>query len=298
MIKKQNTSAVDYKTFTEDFKIFATKRKSLVTTTLSNIFTMRIIGNKTHGDLAEVGITEFIHQFMYNYDCEHVGKANFRTKGHEEDILIINELTKKEIPVSLKAYGDGSLQLSTDKEVKMFPLLSKYGSDITDPQKIKSILSSDAFAMINTINVMPLIYREKEHDCNILVFNFERMRNETHRIVRINKDKKFDYDTQKIVSAKGRKHPIYLFLNKKGGYICEVRYGGKSANALQRGLWTQTINAFSYFDSLTNGWITYNDNMTLVRLIRLALNSPEKGHENANTILQKEINEHFINSGK
>ncbi|MCI5691460.1 MAG: hypothetical protein MR354_00500 [Bacteroides xylanisolvens] len=298
MVQTQNTTAKDYKIFTDDFKVLAAKHKSLVTTTLSNIFTMRIIGNKTHGDLAEVGITEFIRQFMYNYDCEHVGKANFRTKGHEEDILIKNELTKKEIPVSLKAYGDGPLQLSTDKDVKMFPLLSKYGNDITDPQKIKSILNSDAFAMINTINVMPLIYREEEHDCNIMVFNFDRMRNETKRIVRINKGKKFDYVAQKIVSAKGRKHPIYLFLNNNGEYICEVRYGGKSANALQRGLWTQTINAFSYFDSLTNGWITYNDNMTLVQLIRLALNSPEKGHENANTILQNEIKEHFINSGK
>jgi hypothetical protein len=46
----------------------------------------------------------------------HVGKDLYRAKSQEEDIKIINELTKEEFPVSLKAYGDGPLQLSTDKD--------------------------------------------------------------------------------------------------------------------------------------------------------------------------------------
>lgn len=93
-----------YRDFQKRFKLFASKRPDLVENTLSNIFTMRLIGNKTHGDLAEIGIAEFIHQFMYDYDSRHVGKDLFRAKEHEEDIVIINELTKKEIPVSQKAY--------------------------------------------------------------------------------------------------------------------------------------------------------------------------------------------------
>jgi len=56
-----------YKDFQERFKLLASKNQHLIITTLSNIFTMRLIGNKTHGDLAEIGIAEFINQFMYDF---------------------------------------------------------------------------------------------------------------------------------------------------------------------------------------------------------------------------------------
>jgi len=79
---------------------------------------MRLIGNKTHGDLAEIGMAEFINQFMYDFKSIHVGKDLFRAKEREEDIMIINEVTQSQFPVSLKAYGDGPLQLSTDSDQK------------------------------------------------------------------------------------------------------------------------------------------------------------------------------------
>ena len=81
-----------------------------------------------------------------------------------------------------------------------------------------------------------------------------------------------------------------MFLDEKGHYICEVRYGGAAANALQRGFWTHTVNAKPYFNSLTNGWISYEHNLTLVQLFKLALNSTEKGQSAANVILQEDIN--------
>jgi len=40
---------------------------------------------------------------------------------------------------------------------------------------------------------------------------------------------------------------------------------------------------------LTNGWINYSHNLTLVKLFSLALNSSQIGHEAANKILQKDI---------
>lgn len=278
-----------YKNFQEDFKIFTKKRSDIVVNTLSNIFTMRLIGNKTHGDLAEIGISEFIHQFMYNYDSRHVGKDLFRAKQHEEDIIIIDERTQTEIPVSLKAYGDGPLQLSTDKDNKMFPKLEEYGDKIESPDTIYEILNSSAFASIHSANVMPLIYRKKTTECNIMVFDFEKMKRDVARILRIGKDRAYNSETMQVEEAKRRKHPIYVFLNDEGKYICEVRYGGPAANALQRGLWTHTIHALPYFNSLTNGWISYSHNLTLVELFRLALNSTEAGHALANDLLQADI---------
>ena len=64
-----------YKDFTNRLKLLIGKNPSLITTTLSNIFTMRLIGNKTHGDLAEIAIAEFINQYMYDFRSIHVGKT-------------------------------------------------------------------------------------------------------------------------------------------------------------------------------------------------------------------------------
>lgn len=274
-----------YSDFKQRFKLLVSKERHLVVNTLSNIFTMRLIGNKTHGDLAEIGIAEFINQFMYDFKSIHVGKDLFRAKEREEDILIINELSKAKFPVSLKAYGDGPLQLSTDSDQKMFPYLESQGKDITDRNKIVAIFKSDAFKDFLNVNVMPLIYNESIKQCNIMIFDHEKAMRETARIIYIDKGESFSGRSQ----GKGRKHPIFMFLDEQDKYICEVRYGGASANALQRGLWTHTRNAISFFDSITNGWIDYSHNHTLVKLFSLALNATEKGHAEANDILQKDI---------
>ncbi len=281
----KNKDIESYKDFKERFKLLASKQRHLVVNTLSNIFTMRLIGNKTHGDLAEIGIAEFIKQFMYDFDSIHVGKDLFRAKEREEDIMIINEITKSKFPVSLKAYGDGPLQLSTDSDQKMFPYLFKQGKDIKDAKKIKEIFKSKAFSDFNNINVMPLIYNEKDKKCNIMIFDHEKVIKKTSRIKFIGPAESF----RKKIMGKSRVHPVFIFLDKNYKYICEVRYGGASANALQRGLWTNTKIATDYFDSLTNGWIDYSHNRTLVKLFALALNSTEESHKETNIILQKDI---------
>ena len=204
-----------YKDFTDRLRLLAGKHPNLITTTLSNIFTMRLIGNKTHGDLAEIAMAEFINQYMYDFRAAHVGKDLYRAKSKEEDIKIINEMTKAEFPVSLKAYGDGPLQLSTDKNFRMFPRLEQEGDDIVGRENIARLLADPAFSDFRRINILPLIYDEKAQRCNILVFDYHRAETETSRISR-------------ETGNRGRKHPVYRFYN--------------AANALQRGLWTHTKN--------------------------------------------------------
>ena len=265
-----------YDDFTTRLKLLINKHPQLITTTLSNIFTMRLIGNKTHGDLAEIGISEFINQYMYDFKSIHVGKDLYRAKSQEEDIKIINEITKDQFPVSLKAYGHGPLQLSTDKNSLMFPRLTQAGKKITEQDTIQRLLKDTAFAEFDSINVLPLIYDEKKQQCNILVFDWERAVSETAYIIRLE-------------SGRGRKHPVYRFHDSSGGYICEVRYGDATANALQRGLWTHTKNALKYFDSITNGWIIYSHNRSLVKLFSHALVSSETGHVSAFDKIKEDI---------
>lgn len=265
-----------YKTFLENFKKLTENNKTVVTNVLSNIFTMRLIGNKTHGDLAEIGIAEFINRFMPNYSADHVGKELYRAKGHEEDIVVCSKTDEVEIPISLKAYGDGPLQLSTNKESTLWDMLEDYGDKINDCKTLEKVLNSNVIQDIFRINVMPLIYRESTMECNILIFDFERALKDVKQI-------------EKTTEGKGRKHPIYKFTNSNKEYICEVRYGGKDANALQRGLWTNTSQAAKYFDSVTNGWIKYKHNKQIIDLIKLALNSSTEAHQNANHILEENI---------
>ena len=161
-----------YKDFTDRLKLLSSKHPDLITTTLSNVFTMRLIGNKTHGDLAEIAIAEFINQ-----------------------------------------------------------------------------------------------------RCNILVFDYNRATSEAACIRR----------------EEGRKHPVYRFYNIAGDYICEVRYGDATANALQRGLWTHTKNGLSYFESITGGWVDYSHNPLLVELFSHALVSSSAGHTAALAEIKEDI---------
>ena len=265
-----------YRDFTDRLKLLVSKHPDLITTTLSNIFTMRLIGNKTHGDLAEIAIAEFINQYMYDFRSIHVGKDLYRAKSHEEDIKIINEITKAEFPVSLKAYGDGPLQLSTDRDFQMFPRLERESEEIAGRSKIRKVFDDPAFSAFRNINVLPLIYDEKRQRCNILVFDYSRAMSQTARIVRED-------------AGRGRKHAVYRFYDDVGDYVCEVRYGDAAANALQRGLWTHTKNGLKYFDSVTNGWIDYSHNKILVKLFSHALVSSSAGHESALEKIMEDI---------
>ncbi len=272
----ENTASA-YKDFTVRLKLLFKKHPNLIITTLSNVFTMRLIGNKTHGDLAEIAMAEFINQYMYDFRSIHVGKDLYRAKSHEEDIKIINEITKDEFPISLKAYGDGPLQLSTDKTTMMFKRLMQEGAGIRGKKKIDKLLSEPMFDVFNTINVLPLIYNERESVCNIMVFDYETARKNTEKIERHNP------------GVRGRIHPVYVFKDAEDNYICEVRYGDAKANALQRGLWTHTRNGLKYFNSLTDGWISYSHNLVLVKLFSHALVSSAAGHASALEIIKNDI---------
>lgn len=271
-----------YIDFISRLKLLISKHPELIITTLSNIFTMRLIGNKTHGDLAEIAIAEFINQYMYDFRSVHVGKDLYRAKSREEDINVINEITNKEFPISLKAYGDGPLQLSTDKNFAMFPRLEQERVDIIKRERVISVLNDVAFSEFREINVLPLIYDERNKRCNILVFDYRRALSETDRIIREE-------------SGRGRKHPVYRFYNSEDDYICEVRYGDATANALQRGLWTNTRNGINYFDSITNGWIEYSHNPVLVQLFSHSLVATQKGHETALRKIRDDIDRVKLN---
>ena len=272
-MKSQN----NYSDFIQRFKLLIQKRSDLIVTTLSNIFTMRLIGNKTHCDLAEIAIAEFINQYMYDFRSDHTGKDLYRSKSYEEDIKIINELTKKEFSVSLKAYGQGPLQLSTDKQSRMFCLLDEQKSNhITDESIIQEFFKTTAFADFHNINILPLIYDEKNKKCNILVFDYRKAQDNTSQIL-------FEE------SGRGRKHPVFRFYDADKNYICEVRYGGTDANALQRGLWTDTKKGLNYFESVTGGWIDYSHNLILVQLFSKALVSSCLGHKIALEKIEQDI---------
>lgn len=277
----QNRNSTKYNEFLRRFKTIVAQRPDLVKTVLSNIFSMRSVGNKIHGDLAEIAIAEFINQYMPGYRSEHVGKQKYRAKECEEDIRVFNERRKESFLISVKAYGHGPIQLSTDKEFRMFPRLVKvFGNrkKIEGRKKIIGILDGEGFCGLNCLNVLPLIYDEKNRRCNIMIFDFDKAKKETCVI-------KLEADGNR------RKYPVFRFYDANGGYVCEVRYGGKDANALQRGFWTHTKHGEKYFDSLTDGWVDYDDNRSIVSLFRFALISSRIWQDKSMAMLANYIEE-------
>ena len=262
--------------FVKEFELFIKNNINVMNIFMSNIFTIRLIGNKTHGDLLEIGMVELINKFMSDYEAKHVGKELYRAKRREEDISILNKINGNKFNASLKAYGHGNLQLSTDKNNLMFTFICqtiKDGLFIDNVEVIRMIFNH----IFDELNVIPFIYDEKNKKCNILIFNHEKMKNETVKIVSISEGGK-------------RKHPVFKFLNKDNNSICEVRYGGKAANALQRGLWTNTKNAEAYFTSITDGWMNYDHNTNVISLISSALIASETGHKKALSEIINDIN--------
>jgi len=241
----------------------------MIFSVLGNVFSMRIIGNKTHGDLAEIALTEYINQYVGGYSARHTGKEKFRAKEFEEDIRITETSTKEGIPISIKTYGFGPLQLSTNKDVSMFSLLQrKIGKRGTnDIGKIKEILNDKCFKDFSSVNVLPLIYNEKEMKFKVIVFNLQKAYSSVKKI-------KF-LPSRKI----GRKKtfPIYKFFDNKNNYIFEIRYGDAKANALQRGMWTHTEKAEPFFKELLVGG--YKINEPLITLIAKILVSHRDTHE-------------------
>ena len=62
MSEVKNIAKNPYLDFVNRLSLLAKRRPQLIAMALGNIFTMRLIGNKTHGDLAEVAVAEFVNQ--------------------------------------------------------------------------------------------------------------------------------------------------------------------------------------------------------------------------------------------
>src|SRR3989338_5414489 len=193
--------------FLEKFIKGFSGKDPMIFSVLGNVFSMRIIGNKTHGDLAEIALTEYINRFVDGFTAKHTGKEKFRAKEFEEDIRI------------------------------------------TETSKIKEILDNKCFKDFGSVNVLPLIYNEKEMKFKVIVFDLQKAHSSVRKI-------KF-LPPRKI----GRKKtfPIYKFFDNKNNYIFEVRYGDAKANALQRGMWTHTENAEPFFKELLAGGYKINE---------------------------------------
>ena len=216
-----------------------------------NIFSFREIGNKTHGDMTEILLDHYINKYLSQFSSKHIGKEKFRAKESEEDLEVYNKKTKRTFFLSLKNYGDnGPLQIRTDKNNQLFGTLSAVKNNNTIQQKQRIVL---LLQELLNINVLCFLYNEKEKHFRVCVINTDAIIHEFDKVQFINK-------------GKGRKHPIYQFLDSNGTYIFEVRYGSATANALQRGIWTNTKKSVQYLQVLFEG--DYRINYTFLEALK------------------------------
>ena len=258
-----------FESFLNDFAISFAGDKPLFSQVLANVFSMRVLGNKTHGDLAEIALTEYINECVDGYSARHTGKETFRAKINEEDIRVTNDKTGENLPISIKTYGVGPLQLSTNKNSSMFKQLTQVVGEreIADPNVIQDILHNQAFAGFDQVNVLPLIYDEKNQRFKVVVFDLAKAYSSV-KLVRFHQPRKIGTKMT---------FPIYKFYGDGGQYIFEVRYGGAGANALQRGMWTHTEKAAPFFREFLSD--SYEINKPLIELIAKILVATKETHE-------------------
>ncbi|MCY4577162.1 MAG: hypothetical protein OXB96_01875 [Candidatus Kaiserbacteria bacterium] len=232
--------------FTELKKNFRENPKS--DTFFNNIFSFREFGNKTHGDMAEVLFDHYINKYLTKFNSTHIGKEKFRAKESEEDLEIQEKRSGKKFFLSLKNYGDnGPLQIRTDKENRLFNKLSKLSAEKKRVDK-KSVLP--ILKELLAIHVLCFLYNQKENRFRVCVIDTDAALRKLSKIKKVNPNGR-------------RKHPIYEFLDAKGNYIFEARYGGTTANALQRGIWTKTHKAKDILDVLFEGEYEVNQKFLL-----------------------------------
>ncbi|MFA5571555.1 MAG: hypothetical protein WDA42_00485 [Candidatus Bathyarchaeia archaeon] len=255
-----------YNTFIHRLKKLSTVDTAAVCTLLSNIFTLRTISNNTHGGLAEIAIVEFInHYFNNEYTAIHVGKEYYRSNNNEIDIALRDIYSECVLPLSIKTYGLGAIQLATDKNSSLYAHLNTINRSITDTQEIKTIISMPCFTALLNKCILCLIYEEQQYSCNIVTFDFKLALDNVAYI-------------EQLLPHGRRKHIAYRFFDTNNTRIFEIRCGGKSSNALQRGLWTHTTHSIQYFNSIFEQWQTWTINNTLLQLITKSLIAPATSH--------------------
>jgi hypothetical protein len=165
-------------------------------------------------------------------------KYNIKYTNKKNSKKLLTDILKKELynfedkveHLSLKCYGKGPLQLSTNSDGGLIDNCFNYVIDKEKEQQIPlDVLLSEPFNDILTDNVLSIIYDEEHKTFSIMLIQLSTLIQKVKDIIyypRIQKNKSFTY-------------PIFKFYDENKNYLFEVRYGKKDNNALQRGLWTK-----------------------------------------------------------
>jgi len=229
---------------------------------ISKVMTYRKIGVGGAGYMMEHVLAALVNKYSNNVACRVVGKEFYRNSSENEDDIIVfdrfieeeerntiinNRDFKKMNGISLKTYGDkGPLQISTNKSNSIRTACESYGENDLSKDQIKKLLSSDAFVKLSNINTMHILYEEPDNKKNGKKKSKKKSDVYSYRITY------FDIKTaiKNIVTVKysnKNKYSVYNFYDQHNEFVFEVRYGGKSANSFQRGIWTNTNKVSSRY---------------------------------------------------
>ena len=206
-----------------------------------NVLSFKLVSNKLHGDLFELTFTGLLNKYS-NLKAVHLGKEYQNDKTNENDIKINNT------EYSLKSYDSNYLQLSTTKGVDIFKLLD----DLNQNNNLNVDILKNNKTFMKTINkkIINLSVNTKATEASLFLINFlELFKN-----------------TKKIIKVKKTKHYQFLFLDKDNNELFHLKYGGKTANAFQRGFWMNPKKAKKYIHTLID-WTKFDMNIKNVNNI-------------------------------
>jgi hypothetical protein len=209
-------------------------------------FVKNIINKIENSKIEKKLLIEAYEKYGKNNDIDNVINI-LKIKDHSELLsdmkILLKNMSLNIIEMSLKCYGEGPLQLYTDANHEIFPYLSTFIDDkkietnLTKKQ-IDEIRNSAIFNKVKKKKVIVLNYSEKNNNFSLLTTNINNFLDQVYTIT--------------YYPTKGKNFEIFKFYDIESNYICEVRYGGPKANALQRGVWTNTKRNKNTFHRLVD----------------------------------------------
>jgi len=160
----------------------------------------------------------------------------------------LNEKYDFTIGVSAKTYKDLEIQLTTSNEPRQ----------ILDENK--ELVINQEFDVSSFLDKLSTKTNEFQ-----LILGLNTFSDRTYRLTNLDLNKLKEVVTS-ITFEKLRKHTRFFLNDKDGNKIIDFKYGGKTANAFQRGMWVYNKkgkNPFSglmIFDSVLEGSYIYNGN--------------------------------------
>jgi hypothetical protein len=182
-------------------------------------------------------------------ELKEIAQSKFNTIS--ERMICFTELLNDEfgpcLGVSAKTYKEWDVQITTSHEPREF-LESKHSEVINEELDITEVIN---------------LLSEKTNESSLILALNTFEDSSTYRLTNLDMNCLSDI-ISKVEFKQLKKHSRYFLVKENGEKVIDFKYGGKTANPYQRGMWmcnkrgATAYHGLDEFETITSGSYTYN----------------------------------------